>query len=156
MNTALLREALEHEITELFQTRRYSSVNGPVAPRVFQQYTPIKESGEIEDLLPYIIIRVNSGAVEGPMKPHLVNVTFLVGVYNDEDNNKGFDAVEEIINDIAFHFTQNPLFGGGYFRFQYPFEWANQEEESYPYFFGGATCNFEVTPPIYTKESVFA
>lgn len=153
MNAQLLRDALVKEVTALFETRRFPSSHGPVAPRVYKQFTPIQDSGALDDILPYVIVRVNGGAVKAPAEPHLVSVTFLCGAFDEAKENKGFDAVEEMIQDILFHFTQQPLFGGGFFRFVYPAEWANQEEESYPYFFGALTCSFQITPPIYTKGS---
>lgn len=155
MNSQLLRDQLVRELTELFKDRRYPSPRGPVPLQIFKQLTPIKEVGSIEDIIPYIIVRINGGKVETVHDPHLVNVTFLAGAFDEDENNKGFDAVEEIIHEIALHFTQNPLFGEGRFRFDYPINWVNQDEESYPYFFGALTCDFQIMPPIYTKESDF-
>lgn len=155
MNAQLLRDAICQELDGIFKDRRYSSTHGDVAPRIYQQLVPLKDSGTEDDLLPYIIVRVNGGKVEGPRSAHIVSVTFICGVYDERESNEGFHAVEEMLQDIAFHFAQNPLFGGGRFRYAYPFEWLNQEEESYPYYFGAGTCSFEVTPPIYTKASVY-
>lgn len=153
MTAALLRDALIRELTDLFKDRLYDSTRGPVPIAVYPQWTPIRDSYDPADLVPYIVVRVTGGTVKSPQDPHNVRVEFHVAAYDNADENRGFRTVEEVIHEIAFHFAQNPLFGGGRFRFVYPFEWVNQDEESYPYFFGGATCTFQVTPPIYTKAS---
>lgn len=153
MNAPLLREDLEKELTAIFKDRRYDSSRGPVPVNIFHQWAPIKESGSLEDLLPYIIIRINGAKTETPQSGTRFNVTFIAGSFDESDENRGYLAVEEILETIIFHFIQTPLFGPKRFRFVYPVEWVHQDEESYPYFFGGCNCEFIATPPIYTKAS---
>ena len=52
----------------------------------------------------------------------------------------------EILEVIQQHYEETPLLDGQ-FVFTDPFNWALQDEESYPYFFGAANLNFELPAP---------
>ena len=48
-----------------------------------------------------------------------------------------------IISDIYERFAKRPVLNGRY-TVQYPVLWTLQEEESYPYYFGGIYLSWEV------------
>lgn len=111
---------------------------------VFEQNLPIRESGVTEDPFPYIIVRLDTGGIDSPADPHKVNVILLIGVYDDDKQNQGHKAVLEIIENIQTHYEKFPTLCGGNFQFTDPFQWALQDEPSYPYFYGACNLSFHL------------
>lgn len=147
MNARELQDALGNDLAALFKKRRYEAPDGtPVPLSVFAQNLPKRQSEDDEDPFPYIIVRVDSGKVESQTDPHKVAVILLVGVFDDDPANQGHRAVLEILETIQHHYEAVPLLDGK-FVFTDPFNWALQDEESYPYFFGAANLTFNAPAP---------
>ena len=70
----------------------------------------------------------------------------LVGMFDDDRKNQGHRAVLEILEEVRRHYEELPLLDGA-FVFSDPYRWTLQEEESYPYFFGGAELSFDLPAP---------
>lgn len=129
------------------------------APKVYQQFLPLEEtkSGTItsnaESLFPYIIVRADKGGIESPTDAHKADIILLIGIFDDDPRNNGHEAVLEIIERIQMHYQEKPLLAGR-FVFADPFEWALQDEESYPYYFGACQLHFKLPAPR-VKRSVY-
>ena len=147
MNARLLQDALVTDLTELFKDRRYETpAGGAAALSVFPQNLPKRESEDDNDPFPYIIARIDSGGIESQTDPHKVAILLLIGIYDDAAANQGHRAVLEILEVIQQHYEETPLLDGQ-FAFIDPFNWALQDEESYPYFFGAANLTFTLPAP---------
>lgn len=147
MNARILQDALVADLKELFKYRRFKTPAGDTAPpSVFSQNLPKRKSEADDDPFPYIIVRIDSGAIKSQTDPHNVTVLLLVGVYDDDTENQGHRAVLEIMEAIQQHYEETPLLASQ-FTFTDPFNWALQDEESYPYFFGAANLNFTLPAP---------
>lgn len=147
MNARLLQDALVADLRELFKNRRYKKPDGePAALSVFAQNLPKRESENDDDPFPYIIARIDSGGIENQTEPHKVSIFLLIGIYDDEAENQGHRAVLEVMEVIQQHYEETPLLDGQYV-FTDPFHWALQDEESYPFFFGGVEINFHLPAP---------
>ena len=147
MNARILQDALVADLKELFKNRRWETPAGETAAlSVFPQNLPKRESEDDDDPFPYIIARIDSGAIESQTNPHKVAVLLLVGVYDDAAENQGHRGVLEILEVIQQHYEETPLLDGQ-FTFTDPFNWALQDEESYPYFFGAANLTFTLPAP---------
>lgn len=147
MNAILLQDALVSDLNKLFQNRRYKTPDGQTAAvSVFAQNLPKRESEEDEDPFPYIVARLDSGDIESQTDAYKVAVILLVGVYDDDKSNQGHKTVLEIMEVIQRHYEEIPLLDGRYV-FTDPFHWALQDEESYPYFFGGVQISFNAPAP---------
>lgn len=147
MNARLLQDALVADLLTLFGERRYKAPDGGTEHlSVFAQNLPKRQSENDDDPFPYIIVRIDSGDIETQTDPHKVVVMFLVGIYDDDPQNQGHRAVLEIMELIQQHYEEMPLVDGKY-TFIDPFKWALQDEESYPYFFGGVEISFKLPAP---------
>ena len=148
MNARILQDALVADLTELFKDRRYPTPDDDdaVALSVFAQNLPKRKSENDDDPFPYIIARLDSGGIETQTSPHKVAVLLLIGVYDDHPENQGHRTVLEIMEVIQQHYEETPLLDRQ-FVFKDPFNWALQDEESYPYFFGAANLTFELPAP---------
>lgn len=147
MNARLLQDALIADLQELFKDRRYKTPDGETAAlSVFSQNLPKRESEDDDDPFPYIIARIDSGSIETQTDPFKVSIFLLIGIYDDDTENQGHRAVLEVMEVIQQHYEETPLLDGR-FIFTDPFHWALQDEESYPYFFGGVEINFHLQAP---------
>lgn len=147
MNALRLQDALVVDLQKLFKDRRYKSTSGGnVAVSVFAQNLPKRESEEDDDPFPYIIVRLDSGEIENQTAPCRIAALLLVGIFDDNHKNQGHKAVLEIMEAIQRHYEEKPRLAEQ-FVFTDPFHWALQDEESYPYFFGGIEINFNIPAP---------
>lgn len=142
MNARELQRALKDDLTSLFQETRYPSPDGArSAVSVFKQHLPMMQAEDADDPFPYIIVRLDSGGIANQTDPHKVAVLLLIGAYDDGTDNQGHEAVLEMLEKIQHHYEETPLLAGQ-FIFTDPFNWALQDEESYPYNFGAANLTF--------------
>lgn len=147
MTARELQDALVSDLRTLFANRRYKTPGDQTAAiSVFSQNLPKRLSEEDDDPFPYLVVRINGGSVESQTDPHKVSVYILVGVYDGNAENQGHRTVLEIIELIQSHYERSPLLDGK-FVFTDPFHWALQDEDSYPYFFGGVEITFDAPAP---------
>lgn len=103
----------------------------------FTDTDPVKT----EDPYPYAIVRVEDGRIEAIDDDQTVTVLVILGVYDDDLRNQGHKDVLNMIQDIYERFAKNAILARKY-ECQHPIQWSLQEEESYPYFFGGVALTF--------------
>lgn len=145
MTARELQRDLVEDLTELFAGRSYRTPKGELAPvQVFSQLLPRRTSEDEDDPFPYIIVRIESGGIEAQDAAHKIAVVLLIGMYDDRMNNRGHELVLEAIEKILYHFEAKPALKE--FTFVDPFEWALQDEESWPYFFGAVNLTFDAPP----------
>ena len=143
MTATILQEQLCLEIKNIFKGDLFSdSVGQRVPMNVFEQNLPIRESDEEPDPIPYIIIRMETGTTKSGVDPQEVTITIIVGYFDDSKANNGHKGVLGIIQKLHERFEKNPMLANQ-FMFQDPFDWALQDEESYPYYFGAASMTFK-------------
>ena len=112
---------------------------------LFAQNLPIVQSGEGDEskFFPYAIIKVYDGGTEGDDSPWTVTADIHLGVYDPDEDNQGHRHVAIMIQRLVNRFAAEPLLVRKY-RAQQDMEWAMQDEETYPYFFGGVRIRFSV------------
>ena len=147
MNARVLQDAIVADLNTLFKDRRFKTPDGgQAAPTFYPQNLPKRQSDEDPDPFPYGIVRLDSGAIENQTDPHKVAVIVLIGIYDDRPENQGHRAVLEIMEVIQQHYEETPLLARQ-FTFADPFNWALQDEESYPFFFGACNLIFNTPAP---------
>ena len=95
------------------------------------------------DPYPYIIVRIDDGEIENAYSAQTASINLLIGIYEPDYDKQGHKDVLNIIAKIYERFAKVPVLNGKY-TIQYPITWALQEEESYPYYFGGMGMEFEI------------
>lgn len=147
MTAQILQEELVKEIGVIFKDDIFKDSTGEYTKmNVYEQNLPIREDEDAPDSAPYIIVRVETGTVKSGTDPQEVLVTLLIGYFDDSPKNQGHKGVLGIIQRIQERFMKEPMLAGQ-FMFQndeqHPFDWALQDEESFPYFFGAASMTFK-------------
>jgi hypothetical protein len=158
MTAEILQETLVDELTRMFEHDLFKNSSGDyVKLNVYEQQLPIREDEDAPDPMPYILVRIETGAIKSGDDPQEVLVTMLFGYFDDNSENNGHKGVLGMIQRVHERFMKEPMLAN-MFMFendeQHPFSWALQDEESFPYFFGAASMTFK-TPAI-RKEDRFA
>lgn len=147
MTARELQAVAVEDIKALLANDHFKAPDGEMkAPQVFPQALPKRNSDNDDDPFPYVIVRIDSGGIDSQTDPHKVALVLLIGIYDDNESNQGHTSVLEIVERIQRHYEEKPLLANQ-FKFIDPFNWALQDEESWPYFFGACNLNFELPPP---------
>ena len=74
-----------------------------------------------------------------------ISIILVIGIFEDSLENKGHESVLEIIERIQQHYEETPALKE--FVCADPFNWALQDEPSYPYFYGAVNLVFHAPAP---------
>lgn len=162
MIATFLQDDLKTELEAIFEHFYLKDPNNRMSKiHVYEQFLPIPEARDIpvtvtdleleegtynaqakEIPFPYILVRVQEGIIEKIDGEQTVDVTLIIGVVNRDHQNQGYKDILNIIQKIYERFAKNAILAQKY-ECVMPIQWALQEEESYPYFFGGMALRFE-------------
>lgn len=162
MVAALLQSELTDELRKILSDFRLKNPKGETCSiNIFEQLLPMPEpSGRVEtapellenglaeeqtapDPYPYILVRTMDGEIEDENSTQKVNLALLIGIYDSDYNKQGHKDILNIVARIYERFAKMPVLNGKYI-IQYPVLWALQDEETYPYYFGGMNLAFEI------------
>lgn len=92
---------------------------------------------------PYFIVRLSGGKTEDDDSPWLVTADILLGVCENDKDVLGHEHIMVMIQRITDRFAAEPLLNNK-FRAEQDMEWAIQDEDTYPFYFGGVEIKFRV------------
>lgn len=112
---------------------------------VYAQDLPIIIAGEDDEFkfYPYAIVRLYDGITEDDNSPWTVTADIHFGIYDADEDNQGHRHIMTMIQRVADRFAYEPLLDRRY-RAQQDIEWALQEENTPPYYYGGVRIKFSV------------
>ena len=121
----------------------------------YRQFLPkVTEDDEDETkFFPYAIIRLSEGTTPNDFEPWEVTADILLGVYDVDPMMGGNDNILIMIRRIIDRFSSEALLSKRY-RCQSQMDWAVQDEDTYPYFFGGVRLKFSI-PKIGRSEPIY-
>lgn len=93
---------------------------------------------------PWCQVKIPSGSITETNGPQNVEVVICFGIFNEDNNNQGHQEILNLIQKVYNRFGVNPLLERQY-TCTGEFEWALQEEDMYPYFFGAIVTTFQFT-----------
>lgn len=119
----------------------------------YAQFLPKLENDDDDpdQFFPYFIVRIDRGKTEDDDSLWTVTVDILIGVHDADTRNDGHLSVMNAINRIVTRFAQEATLGYAgrkAFRCHSDMEWALQDEDTWPYFFGGVELKFDVPKPM--------
>lgn len=158
MTPDILEHDLATEITALFTGYLLKNSEGINAVlNVFEHDLPIRQGTDDEETPelpePYIVVKAGSGNIASETDSQVVTVVLVICTCDDSAARQGHKDVLHIIQKIYERFAKNPALAGK-FVFKFPFDWVLEDEDTYPYYFGGVQLQFEV--PAIQKEDLFA
>lgn len=117
---------------------------GDLAPELIEEGLGLSDAGGAEPF-PYIIVRLETGAITQIDGEQTIKTTLIFGAYDNSLENQGHKDVLHMIQKIYERFAKNAILAAKY-ECVMPINWALQDEESYPYYFGGMELNFNTIP----------
>ena len=144
MNPLILQEELIEELKIMFAGLRFNNPLGKsVGINIFAQNTPLLQSDEEAEPIPYIIVHLNDGEqkVRGDSF-NIVDVTLVVGIYDHDSANQGHKNVIDVIYKIQDRFSKKPALKKT--SFTGDFKWTVMDMETYPYYWGACEMSFYI------------
>lgn len=151
-----LQEAIERDLKHLFQGYMLKNSRGLERElQIYQQDLPIRvgadEDGPEQDPPePYIIVQTLGGETPGVDDEELTDMILLICIFDEDPMRQGYRDVLRIIHQIQRFYAAHRITGRRY-EVQFPFSWAVNQEDQYPYFFGAVSMKFQGTT-IFAEE----
>lgn len=141
-----LQDALVKETKELLKdVWAKNSLGEDVQTQVFPQRLPVMTEDEDDEtkLFPYAIVRLGDAKTARDEDTWHVTVDWLLGVYDDERKGQGHLYILTMIERITDRFIAEPLLDHRY-RAEQDMETVLQDEDTYPFYFGGVEITFSI------------
>lgn len=155
-----LQRDLIEEIEEVLKDIETKKPSGEVSKGIkgFAQGLPksIEYENDPSMVFPYFIVRMADGETSNGPDSYKVTLSVIIGLHNDDEKNTGhydmLDCIQAIINhfSLAGNSGRYPIRA----RVNENVKWALQDEDTWPYFFGGVELEF--TMPKYRREDPFS
>jgi hypothetical protein len=112
------------------------------------------ENNQIDPIFkcPWCTVKIINGDIPGINERQVLNVAICFGIYNDDTSNQGHREILNLIQRVYSRFAIDPLLDKQY-TCTGEFEWALQDEDTHPYFFGAISTTFKMTG--YRRENKF-
>lgn len=152
MTPQILQEELKEVIKEATKNMSFTNPDGEKSGlNIFFQDLPKQETDEDAEPYPYCIIRLVNGTTNAVNEDkNSVRVLILFGIYDNDVKNKGHITVLSIIQKIAERFSKDNEMKT--FIQNGSIEWAIDDEDAFPYFFGGMDMTF--IPTMFTRREI--
>lgn len=162
-----LMQALKEEIERITDDMCFMKPRNPEADpeyvkmQVFEQALPIPKKNvraggvaletidyldeNTEDAVyncPWAVVKADAGKIPGVNANQNVTVAVCFGIFNDSTENNGHQEILNLIQRVYERFAKDPILAGSY-TCTCEFEWALQDEDTYPYYFGAVGMSFE-------------
>lgn len=151
MEDALIEELEQNVLNEISTTNADGDlVNGLTG---YKNRLPVTQSfeGDATEFFPYFIVRTDSGKTKKDDDWWHVSVDIIIGIHDIELDGHGHEhvliaiqrIVDRFVNDPQLHDSHDPE---GLFRYraEQDMEWASQEDDTYPFYFGAVAITFAV------------
>ncbi|MEK4883670.1 hypothetical protein NST81_02915 [Bacillus sp. FSL W8-0223] len=149
-----LQAGLKERLENAFSDTLFNSPSGDrVHVNIFEQNLPQK-SDKDQDLFPFVIVKLLEGEQKGEQDEQNENITtvgFVIGTFDDDNQNQGYRDVTQIINKIVEVLKKEPVINRR-FTLKYPLKWRILEEETDPYYYGAVETSWSM--PAYDRQDL--
>lgn len=148
MTAANIQNALVKRIEEMLEGFPLKTEYNNSTPfQVFKHKLPenkfdYSKEGTHDALYPFCVVKINNGFKEENQDMQETVIDLIIGVKNTGQEGQGYDDVMACIEAIWQDFNNNPYLDKKY-PFKYPLNWALDEEDRHPFYFGGMQLTFE-------------
>lgn len=101
---------------------------------------------------PWCIVKIVNGSIPGINEQQTLDVAICFGIFNDDVSNQGHQEILNLFQRVYSRFATDPLLDRQY-TCTGEFEWALQDEDTHPYFFGAISTSFKMAG--YRREIKF-
>ena len=149
MTPFILQDDIIKEMEKLFSGFKLTSAEDCRGISVFAQDVPLKSKRDDEGLFPYIIVRLEDGSIG---EKNSCKVTLVFGVHDQGKDRNGYKDILNLIEKVCLRYSTNRIIAGRYTVIE-DIEWTLQEEDTFPFYFGGVALNVEI-PQIYIEDDL--
>lgn len=144
MTPYFLQESLKKEIDHILENVKLKDINeGYVKIKTYNQFLPIGKTDE--EHFPYVLIRFKDGEDDTSLGNCRLDI--IIGIYDKNTEHKGYKDVLNIIEKIRQRFLKDRVLDNKY-TCKFPMRYAVNEEDAYPFYFGGIETEFEIPRPL--------
>lgn len=144
MIPSLLQDYLVEDMKNLFDGFLLKNVENKQVPiNIYSQYLPAKKSQNDTNHFPYIVIKLLDGDGKDEESNDTCRISFIIGIYDDDTNYKGYKDLINVIEKIRQHLFSIRIFDNKY-SIEYPYNWIIHDDDTYPYFFGAIETHWTV------------
>lgn len=147
MTPLMLQKDLVAEIEDILRDVITKNTAGETVTGVkgYEYRLPLVTSDDEDEsqFFPYFIVRLSEGRTEDDDSPWLVTADVILGICENDKDVPGHKHILVMIQRITDRFAAEPLLNGKY-RAEQNMEWAVQDEDTYPFYFGGVEIKFRV------------
>lgn len=147
----LLNKDLEETLSTLELTSSNDDRKGKI--KAYSQELPIPlsiDEDDENDPAPYIITVIQKGNRNGN-DPFVIKIGLVICIYNNSLDRSGHFDLLKVIQKLESRFGKDSYVGN--FEVQDSFEFAIQDPQPHPYYYGGVILEFNA--PRTTKEDSF-
>lgn len=147
-----LYEELEELIENATGNMIFQTPEGEnVKLHIYHQDTPKKQSDEEAEEYPYCVIRIANGSTNATdAEKNYIRVILLFGIYDSSPKNSGHVTILSIMNKLLAALSKNNLLA--HFVQKGDIAWVLDDEDAFPYFFGGMDMTF--VPTMVTRREI--
>lgn len=141
-------DAMVAEMEQLFDGMTFTGRKGEQVPlNIYGQFFPIQSAHDnialndlqrLKELAPSLQVRIEGGAVKAPHAQQQVTFIITACAFDRGKERDGITEVYIITQEIMNHFMEDPYFGS-MFETQFPMDWAIQQEETAPFYYGAVS-----------------
>ena len=154
MTASEFQRELVEEVEKILKDIQTQNTYGEMVTGVkgYEQSLPIVTDDEEDEsqFFPYFIVKMSEGKTEGDDYTWTVTADILLGCHDNSKKANGHRHIMNMIQRICDCFAAEPLMNNK-FRAEQDMEWALQDEDTYPFYFGGVRIKFNI-PKIGRRE----
>ena len=140
------RELIE-EVEKILRDIQTENTAGETVTGVkgYEQMLPIVVNDEEDDsqFFPYFIVKLGDGKTQDDDSPWIVTTDIYLGCHDNSEKAEGHRHILNMVQKICDRFAAEPLMNSK-FRAEPDMEWALQDEDTYPFYFGGVRIRFNI------------
>lgn len=147
MTPTILQDVLVEDIKQELSGFLLKNVKGEsVNLNIYPQNLPAKKGQKDSEHFPYILVRIIDGEAQEKDYGEVddtCKIGFIIGIFDESDNYQGYKDTMNILDKIKQRLFSKKHYNNQ-FEIVYPYKWLIHDEDTYPYYFGGAETNWKM------------
>lgn len=113
--------------------------------QIYAQNLPAKTEKKDTEYFPYVVIRTTDGNEHQEQEEisNICTMNFVIGVYDQSDDNLGEKDVLNAIEKIIYRLKTKKYYDSA-FELTTPLKWLIHSENTYPYYYGGIETHWKM------------
>ena len=138
-----LQDYLVDKFKEIFTEFHLKNAKNELGPiNVYPQNLPSKKGAKDSDQIPYILVGIEDGEIEGQEDADNAIISILIATFDDSSDYQGYRDAINVANKIIQFLSASIVFDGKH-SLNFPIKYVFPEDNTYPYYFLGLRTTWE-------------